>query len=119
MALELKEADAGKVLLARVTGKLTREDYDRLVPETEGLIARYGKLRILVEMHDFHGLTAGALWEELKFDLKHFNDFEKLAVVGEEKWQEWMTRFSKPFTSAEVRFYPPEDIAAARHWVRE
>ena len=31
---------------------------------------------MLVEMHDFHGWTAGAIWEDIRFDAKHFTDIE-------------------------------------------
>ncbi len=32
---------------------------------TERLIGEHGKIRILLEMHDFHGWEAGALWEDV------------------------------------------------------
>jgi len=30
-------------------------------------------------MTGFHGWDAGALWEDIKFDIKHFGDIERLA----------------------------------------
>ena len=42
-------------------------------------------------MKDFHGWDAGALWEDIKFDLKHFSDIERVAMVGEKKWQKGMS----------------------------
>jgi hypothetical protein len=53
-------------------------------------------------MHDFHGWTAGALWQNIKFDAKDFSDVERLAMVGETKWQHGMTVFCKPFTIGRV-----------------
>jgi hypothetical protein len=47
-------------------------------------------LRILFIMDDFHGWTAGAMWEDTKFDLKHWKDIERLAIVGETKWEKGM-----------------------------
>ena len=38
-------------------------------------------------MTGFQGWDAGAAWEDLKFDLKHFGDIERLAMVGDKKWQ--------------------------------
>ena len=37
-------------------------------------------------MTGLHGWDAGALWEDIKFDIKHFADIERLAMVGEKKW---------------------------------
>ena len=55
---------------------------------------------MLVRLHDFHGWTAGALWEDIKFDLKHFAHIERLALVGDRKWEAGMAVFCKPFTTA-------------------
>jgi hypothetical protein len=93
----------GKVLVVRLSGKLTKEDYQRFVPEVERLVRQHGKIRMLVQMHDFHGWTAGALWEDIKFDLKHFAHIERLALVGDRKWEAAMAVFCKPFTTATIR----------------
>jgi hypothetical protein len=43
------------VLLVQLSGKLTKEDYQHFVPAVERLIEQQGKLRLLVQMRDFHG----------------------------------------------------------------
>jgi hypothetical protein len=83
----------------------------------ERLVKEHGKIRLLVQMHDFHGWTAGALWEDIKFDAKHFKDAERLALVGEKKWQHAMAVFCKPFTAAEVRYFDHTMIEQARAWL--
>ena len=67
----------GKLLHVTVTGKLTKEAYEAFAPVVDEQIGEHGKIRILFEMHDFHGWTAGALWEDLKFDFKHWKDIER------------------------------------------
>jgi hypothetical protein len=74
-------------------------------------------LRILVEMHDFHGWTAGGLWEEIKFDARHFSDVDRLALVGETRWQELLADLCRPFTTANVRFFGADEASAARAWL--
>jgi hypothetical protein len=46
-------------------------------------------------------------------------DIERLAIVGEKTWHQWMTGFCKPFTSAEVRHFTMAQLDAAREWVYE
>ena len=58
------------------------------------LVNQHGKLLMLVEFNDFHGWTGSALWEDIKFDAKHFNDIERLAIIGENKWQKGMAAFA-------------------------
>jgi hypothetical protein len=106
-AVTLSETNGGKVLEIQLTGKLAKEDYEQLVPA----------VRILVEMRDFHGWTAGALWQDIKFDAKHFKDIERVAMVGETKWQHGMAIFCKPFTTAKVRYFDGPATDQAREWL--
>ncbi len=115
--LNLEEKTGHKVLAVRASGKLSKEDYGRFVPAVERLIKEQGKMRLLFVMSDFHGWEAGALWEDIKFDLKHFADIERLAMVGEKKWEEWMAAFCKPFTSAAIRYFDQSQADEARNWV--
>jgi hypothetical protein len=102
-----------------LTGKLTKEDYERLIPEVERLINEHGKLRMLVRMHEFHGWTTGALWQDIQFDLRHFRDIERLAIVGEKAWEHGMAIFCKPFTTAAIRYFDRSDASRADDWIRE
>jgi hypothetical protein len=113
----LETVSAGRVLEVRVTGKLTKEAYQKFVPAVDAQIKEYGKLRILFVMKDFHGWTAGAMWEDLKFDLKHWKDIERLAVVGDKKWEKGMAAFCKPFTKATIRYFDVSQVDEAREWV--
>lgn len=102
-----------------VRGKLTRETYAEFVPLLERCLEEQKRLRVLFTMKDFHGWTAGALWEDLKFDLKHFRDVERLAIVAETKWQKALGWFTKPFTTAKVRLFDWDQLDEARRWLRE
>lgn len=117
MSLELRHDKKSKFLEVTIDGKLESKDYERFAPFVEDLIREHGKVDILLVLHDFHGWTAGALWEDVKFDAKHFRDIEKLAIVGETKWEKGMATFCKPFTTAKVRYFPREEIGAAQQWI--
>ena len=119
MSLELKETETNNILEVRVSGKLTKPDYEKFVPHTEGLIKEHGKIRILFQMHDFHGWDAGAMWEDTKFDFKHFRDIERLAIVGETRWEKGMATFCKPFTTAKIKYFDVKDVDQARAWIAE
>jgi SpoIIAA-like len=117
MSVHLQEKDGGKVLEIRVSGKLAHEDYEQLVPEFERLIKQHGQLRLLFEMKDFHGWTAGALWDDFKVGLKHFADIERLAMVGDKRWEQGMSVFCRPFTTARIRYFDRAAIEEARAWL--
>jgi hypothetical protein len=117
MPIRLNEENGGKILVVHVSGKLTKADYDDFVPEVDRLIRQRGKLRILFDMAGFHGWELGAAWEDFKFGIEHFADIERLALVGEKRWQEGMATFCKPFTKAEVRFFDHTASVEARNWL--
>lgn len=117
MAVHLMEENDGKILEIHVSGKLVREDYNHFVPRFEQLLKEHGKLRLLFVMQDFHGWDAGALWEDIRFDMKHFNHIERVAVVGETKWQKWMAAFCRPFTRARVQYFDKVQAQQAKDWL--
>jgi hypothetical protein len=119
MAIAMIEKNGRTTLEAQVSGKLVHEDYQSFVPQFERLVKQHGKIRVLFEMKDFHGWEPGALWDDLKFDLKHFSDIERLAMMGEKQWEKGMSVFCKPFTTARVRYFERAAIAEARAWLED
>ena len=59
------------------------------------------------------------MWEDLKFDLKLFNHIERLAIVGETKWEKGMSVFCRPFTTAKIKYFDKVDLEKARAWIEE
>jgi hypothetical protein len=118
MATRVTERLGGKVLEVAVSGTLTHSDYERFVPSFERLAKQHGKVRMLFEMTDFHGWEAAALWDDIKFDLKHFADLERLAMVGDKQWEKGMSVFCRPFTTATIRYFDRTAIEDARTWLQ-
>jgi calcineurin-like phosphoesterase len=119
MPIQFNEENGGKILVVNVSGKLVKADYEHFVPTFERLVRQHGKLSVLFDMTDFHGWETSALWEDTKFAINHFADIERLAIVGEKKWQQGMATFCKPFTKATIRYFDHPDAAEARRWLEE
>jgi nucleotide-binding universal stress UspA family protein len=101
-----------------LSGTLTRDDYRKYLPRIEEAIRAHGKVSVLVHIEPLSGIKFGALWEELKFDLKHFRHFKRIALVGDKKWHEWSISFASHLTSAEGRYFPSTDLDEAWRWIR-
>jgi hypothetical protein len=97
--IRLNHSEESSTLFLEISEKLRKEDYEEFVQVVESMLQKHGKIRMLVEMRDFHGWVAGALWEDIKFDVRHFNDIERLALIGDKQWQKGMAVFCKPFKS--------------------
>jgi len=119
MPIQLNEENDGKTLIVHVSGRLVKADYEHFVPEFERLVRKHGKLRVLFNMTGFHGWDFNALWEDIKFDIKHFSDIERVAMIGEAKWQHGMAKFCKPFTKATIQYFEHGSDAEAVKWLGE
>lgn len=102
-----------------VSEKLTGADSNTLTPHLENAIKAHGKIRLYWEMRDFEGWEATGFWKETQFDVNHANDFTHIALVGEKRWQEWMTNLMKSFTSADVRYFEVHEREVAIKWARD
>jgi hypothetical protein len=117
MSVCMKELKGGRLLEVHASGKLSRNDYRSLAPQVERMIHDHGKIRVLFQMSDFHGWRPGGLWEDIKFDARHYADIERLALVGNRRWERLMAGFCSPFTWARIRFFDPTEMDEARQWV--
>jgi hypothetical protein len=119
MAVEMQELAGGRVIQVDLTGKLTKADYDQFLPEFERRIAEYGKIRVLCTMRDLQGWSAGAAWEDLKFDVKHFHDIDRLAIIGHSSLARLVAPISRLFTAAELKYFDIAQAEQAKMWITE
>ena len=115
--LEILPSPAGNLVKLRIIGQLTKPDYDRLVPVLETHIDKYGKLKLYCEFENLAIPTLAALWEDIKFDIKHYRDFTHVAIVGEPEWMAAITKLAAPLVPAEVRVFAREEKDAAMLWL--
>lgn len=115
--VELRDSDG--VVSVRVSGKLSDEDCQTLVPQLEARIRERGNICLLREMENFEGWTPEALWLDARFDLKHNADVTRVAMVGEARWQDGLTQLMKPFDRGDARYFSPSEREEAWQWVRE
>jgi hypothetical protein len=51
--------------------------------------------------------------------MEHTKDIERLALVGDKKWEAWMAKLAGPFLKAEIRYYDWSRLQTAWDWLRE
>ncbi|HUL51441.1 MAG TPA: STAS/SEC14 domain-containing protein [Candidatus Nitrosotalea sp.] len=110
---------SGRVIGFQMTGKLHDEDYKQFVPIVEAAIKANGKVRMLAQFEDFHGWDLHAMWDDTVFATKHCADIERIALVGDKKWEEWMAKICKPFTKAKIRYFDASQVEAGWKWLEE
>lgn len=111
---------SGNIIGFHISGKLTDEDYkDIFAPELEKAVEQWDNISLLLELEDFHGWDAHALWDDFTVGLKVRNALVRIAVAGDRAWEEWMTKLLKYFTKAEVKYFEHTRDHRAWIWLRE
>jgi hypothetical protein len=118
MPILLHRDESGKFLVIHATGKLVEADYRDLEPQFERLAPYNGKFRVMFDMTGLHGWDAAAAWEDIKFDIRHFSDIDRLAIVGEKSWQHGLATLFAPFTRATTKYFDDSKRAAAATWLQ-
>jgi hypothetical protein len=117
--IETIETGAANLIGVKLRGKLHGEDYQRFLPQIETILTDDGKFRMYVEFEDFHGWDLRAAWDDMKFSMRHYSDFERIAMVGDRRWERWMAALCRPFTKAHVRYFDRAATEEAWKWLLE
>ena len=116
MITELNDLPEG-VIGFEATGKLRAEDYrDVLLPVIERA-AKDGDVRVVIVISDFDGLSAGAMWEDLKMGVQHLRAWKRIALVTDVEWMSQMTAMFGWMTPGEVKHFRLSEQPAAIEWV--
>jgi hypothetical protein len=81
---------------------------DRALKEAKGL-----EVNLLVDMRGFKGWEMLAAWDDMKFGLKPHNDFSKMAIVGDKKWEALSTKMMSHLMSGKSKFFKSREKALA------
>ncbi len=100
-------------LSLKAQGKLTHEDYKTITPMIDSALSQVKdpKVRALIDGTELDGWEARAAWDDFKIGLKHGNEFEKIAIYGNKRWQEMAAKIGGWFVSGEARFFDNQDEA--------
>lgn len=115
--IQLLDDGQDDLVAFRISGHVDKRDYDIMLPALEERIKKFGKIRAYVELQEVEDYSVKALWEDIKFDVVHANDFKRATIVGDQKWLEWATILAKPFTTAELKYFNFAERDIAWAWI--
>lgn len=96
-----------------INDPLSGAEAEALRRTLESAIRSGGKIRVLFELRSQPYGDFKALWEDLKFQVRHISDLESVAVVGDRRWEKAAAKVFDAFTSAPCRYFERghEDLA--------
>lgn len=119
-ALDLSIEVVGSVahLHVRLRGSLDHLAEDNLVRAAKEGVGDAKEVRVLVEAVDFHGWRdLRALWRHIRFVAGIRPRIERVAIVGDAKWQRRMVATARHVLRVDARFFSRDQLAEAKAWL--
>ena len=106
-------------LSLKATGMLSHEDYLKINPMIDSALegVKDPEIKAFIDGSELQGWELRAAWDDFKLGLKHGNEFSKIAIFGNQKWQEYTAKIGSWFISGEVKYFEDSDQALA--WLQE
>ena len=117
--IELIEGLGAGVIGARAVGKVTAEDYENaLIPAVQTALATHDKIRMLYVLgSEFEGYDAEAALDDTRMGMRHWSDFERIAVVTDHGAYRTALKGFGFLMPGEVKVYAVDDLDAAKDWI--
>jgi len=104
----------------RCAGKLTREEYDTVVlPIVDDALRQDRRLRVLVEITGFDGITPSAAFEDINLGLRALSSWAGCAVVTDVAWIGNVMPFTAFLMPFPVHRFPTADRERAVQWLTD
>lgn len=118
MSAKLKQHD-DRLLVLRVSGELKKSELDAAQSAFVGRIA--GRtVKLLVLLKNFTGWERSEAWGDTDFFFSHRNDLEKIAVVGNPRWEAPVLAFAGAgLRQGPMKLFPETSESEARAWLAE
>jgi len=99
-----------------VNGRVTRDDYLKLLEPMKEQFEASEPVSILVELKEYDGMECGAVWEDIKFGCGHLKNLRRMAIVTDKKWLTMLTKLMDPLFAAEMKPFSTEQEMEAWGW---
>ncbi len=117
MAVQVLEPTGNQVTV-KISGTLTKAEFTRLQGLFLEAVKHRGKFSLLVLLEDFKGWDERDDWNTVPFHLEYDRQVEKVAVVGDAKWEDLFAAFlGKGMRGMPIRHFLPARLAEARAWL--
>lgn len=116
--LELLDLPDTNIVGFRLEDTLTEDDYDVLDSELSHELEAHTTTRVFFEIDDVDGWEPEDEWESLAFDIRHVQEVDKVAIVGDDTWERLVDKIELLFPVSQIQSYDSEDREEALEWIR-
>jgi len=105
----------------KISGDVTGGDYDSvLTPAIDKAIEKFDRIRLLAQVGpDFEGYSLDAIWDDTKLGLRHWNGFDRVAVVTDIGWIQMGVKAMAFMMPCPVQLFALGELDDAKRWLSE
>ena len=102
-------------------GSISANDYENvLIPAIEEKLESHKKINIIYHIDkEFEKFELGAIWDDAKVGVQHFNCWDKIAIVSDVPWINNMTKAVRMVIPGQIKIYDNEHLFEAKKWVEK
>lgn len=109
-----------RVLVLECSGQLTADEFQAVHALVHERLDERGRRGLVLSLDGFEGYDGpAALLEDVRVDLKHRNDFDRIAIVGDQRWLQWGSLVAKLLTQGELRWFEQSAYDDAVRWAAQ
>jgi len=105
-----------ELVALKIEGQIKREDYDKLDALLRKTEKENAHVDMYIEINDIEGITAEAMWADIKTYFKNAKDYRKVAVIGNDGFSEKAAKTANPFVKAEIKYFSGDQKSTAMEW---
>ncbi len=119
LSIGIERVNSEFFLTLKAVGKLTHQDYEKINPMIESALdgVKDPKIKAFIDGSELEGWELRAAWDDFKLGLKHGREFDKIAIFGNKKWQEYASKIGSWFVSGDVKYFESADEALT--WLQQ
>lgn len=104
------------IMEVEINGEITENNMKEFKSHFDQKKEDHDKLKLLIEVKEMDYTLEGFI-EGFKFDINHFNDFEKIAVLSDKEWLGLSSKLADYLPKVEVKHFDSNERDKAIYWL--
>lgn len=117
--LKVTESEYPDVVYMEVDGRVTNQDVEKADAFMKEHYGENAEINVLAYFEKLDNIDAGAMLKGMFVDAKHWNQYEKIALVADKDWLQHSASLVDLLPGIDVRQYNKAEIDEAWSWLRE
>jgi len=107
------------IFLAEITGMITKEDVESVIPIVEEVLKQYKRMKCLIFLNDVKGYTLEGFLADFNYYLKHKDVFDYVAIVGDKELEKALVELFAKLMPGKAKYFDISELDKAKEWIKE